>query len=223
MKEAIVQGLKWNMNDAIYDWHTRPGSAEVGHNAIWEWHPVVKEELIAFRYVCESRKPRVFIDIGAHCGIFSSVYCTVVKDHNCHSIEPIAEHMTRLKDTADLNAWKLNVHPIALNNYVGDSYYHNTHMAMFTDSKDRVVGELDNNNKDNNIIHEVAVTTLDNFVKQYNLQPDLIKIDVEGYEVPVLEQAIQTLQDNDVDLFIETHRDECLKLGWNIELSLIHI
>jgi len=218
LRTAEVQTVSWKMNDAIYDWHTRPNNIEIGPEAIWEWHPVIKHELEAFRYVCENKQPKVFIDIGAHCGIFSSVYCALIENHECHSIEPIKDHMDRLSDTSKLNSWNLTTHPIALNNYVGNTYYHNTHMAMFVDNEDYTVSdEIVNNNIENSKIHEVQINTLDNFVNQYNLKPDLIKIDVEGYEIPILEQSYETLSNNNVDLFIETHRDECLNLGWNIE------
>jgi FkbM family methyltransferase len=122
-----------------------------------------------------------------------------------------------LNDTAKLNGWNLSTHDISLNNYIGKTYYHNTHMAMFVDNPDYIVpDELVNNKIENSIIHEVIVDTLDNFVTSKNITPSLIKIDVEGYEVPVLEKAQEMLSKYDIDMMIETHRDECEKLGWSI-------
>lgn len=217
MKIARVQEVEWLMEDDVYSWYTRPGSVEVGPTACWEWHPVVKQELAAFRYVCEQKQPRTFIDIGAHCGIFSSVYCTLVQNHQCYAIEPIKAHIDRIANTAAVNKWNLSTHSVGLNNYVGVSYYHNSHMAMFVDNPEYVVSaEHINNNPENAIVSSVNITTLDEFVKTQNIKPDLIKIDTEGYEVPILEKAQYTLLNHNVDLFLEAHRDECLKLGWDV-------
>jgi FkbM family methyltransferase len=218
MKTAEVRNVTWNMNDDVYDWHRRLNSYEVGDNSIWNWHPVIGSEMASFIYLCMEREPKCFIDIGAHCGIFSSVYCSLVDNHECYSIEPVKEHMDRLKDTAELNKWNLSTHKIALNNYTGKTYYHNTHMAMFVDDADYVVpDDIVSGVKENTVINEVVVDTLDNFVKTNNIIPTLIKIDVEGYEIPLLQKAKETLSKYPIDLLIETHRDECKTLGWSIE------
>jgi FkbM family methyltransferase len=217
MKTAEVKNISWNMNDDVYEWHRRPGSVEVGNGCIWDWHPVIGAEISSFIYFCIERQPSCFIDIGAHCGVFSSVYCSLVDNHICHSIEPIKEHMERLEDTAKLNDWNLHVHKIGLNDYTGKSYYHNTHMAMFVNDSEYIVPEeMINGNHNNSIVNEILIDTLDNFVYNNNLSPSFIKLDVEGYEVPILKKAQKTLNDYNVDLFIETHRDECTKLGWDV-------
>lgn len=217
MKTAEVRNVTWKMNDDVYTWHRRLNSFEVGDNSIWNWHPIIGSEMASFIYLCMEREPKCFIDIGAHCGVFSSVYCSLVDNHQCYSIEPVKEHMDRLEDTAKLNEWNLTTHKIGLNNYVGKTYYHNTHMAMFVDNADYVVpDEIVSGVNENTIINEVLVDTLDNFVKTNNITPSLIKIDVEGYEVPILQMAKETLSKYPVDLLIETHRDECERLGWSI-------
>lgn len=217
MKIAEVKNIIWNMNDDVYNWHTRPGSLEIGHGAIWDWHPVISSELSSFIHLCIDRQPSCFIDIGAHCGIFSSVYCSLVDNHLCHSIEPIEDHMDRLDDTSKLNGWNLISHRIGLNDYIGKTYYHNTHMAMFVDNPEYIVpNELLNGNDENSIVKEILIDTLDNFVLKNNISPSLIKLDVEGYEIPVLKASQKTLSNYDVDMFIETHRDECKNLGWDI-------
>lgn len=217
MKIANVQGVEWKLSDEAYEWSTRPQSVEVGPQSIWEWHPVIGAELRSFRYVCEQLQPGTFLDIGAHAGIFSSVYCSLVNNHTCHSVEPIHLHVNRLAETAKLNEWNLSAHAIAMNNYVGELYYHNTHMAMFTDNENHVVEDkFINGNKENAVVHKTEVTTLDTFVKKYKLEPSLIKIDIEGYEVPVLQKAQETLDNFAINLFVETHRDECINLGWDV-------
>lgn len=217
MKVANVQGVEWKVSDDVYSWSTRLGSVEIGHGSIWEWHPVIGAELRSFRYICDVTQPKTFIDIGAHAGIFSSVYCSLVSNHNCHSIEPVDLHMRRLHDTTEINGWNLTTHSIALNNYVGEIYYHNTHMAMFTTDGNHVVDtKYINGNIDNAKLHKTSVNTLDNFILENDLSPTLIKLDVEGYEVPILEKASDTFKNFTFNLFVETHRDECINLGWDV-------
>ena len=115
MKTAEVRNVTWKMNDDVYAWHRRLNSFEVGDNSIWNWHPIIGSEMASFIYLCMEREPKCFIDIGAHCGVFSSVYCSLVDNHQCYSIEPVKEHMDRLEDTAKLNEWNLTTHKIGLN------------------------------------------------------------------------------------------------------------
>lgn len=215
MKIAKVQQTTWQMPDDLYEWYTREGSAEVGPQAIWEWHQVIGAEMSSFIHYCRERQPSCFIDIGAHCGVFSSVYCSIVAQHNCHAIEPIADHMKRLRLVASANDWRLEAYPIALNSQAQELYYYNTHMANFVTNPD-FQPPKDSNNPENEALHKVSVTTLDNFIETGKIVPQLIKIDTEGYEVPILKGAINTLQQYPVDLFMETHRDECDLLGWQV-------
>ena len=161
MKIAKVQQITWQMPDDLYEWYTQEGSAEVGPQAIWEWHQVIGAEMSSFIHYCRERQPSCFIDIGAHCGIFSSVYCSIVAQHNCHAIEPIADHMKRLRLVASANDWRLEAYPIALNSQAQELYYYNTHMANFVTNPD-FQPPKDNSNPENEALHKVLVTTLDN-------------------------------------------------------------
>lgn len=217
-KIASVQDINWKMSNSSYEWHTRNGSMEIGNNSVWEWHPVISSELKSFIYICQNLSPANFIDIGAHCGIFSSVYCSIVNEHRCYSIEPIEGHMDRLKETADINSWNLTTHQIGLSDEKKKMYYHNTHMAMFTENADyNVPSEIVNGIPENAILKEIQIDTLDNFIVNKKIIPELIKIDVEGYEVPILRKSAELIEKYKPILFMESHRDECDNLGWKIQ------
>ena len=70
-------------------------------------------------------------------------------------------------------------------------------MAMFTDDPNYKVTDAEiNGNPQNAILYELNIDTLDNFVKVNNIKPDLIKIDVEGHEIPIFEKSQETLKNN---------------------------
>ena len=52
---------------------------------------------------------------------------------------------------------------------------------------------------------EVRMTTIDSFVRETGLHPDVIKMDVEGYELHVLEGARDTLRSVGPALCVEVH------------------
>ncbi|GIV18162.1 MAG: hypothetical protein KatS3mg022_3597 [Armatimonadota bacterium] len=58
------------------------------------------------------------------------------------------------------------------------------------------------------IIHQVEVDSLDSLIARYHLPlPDMVKVDVEGFEVHVLRGARETIQRCYPDWFIEIHRN----------------
>lgn len=63
---------------------------------------------------------------------------------------------------------------------------------------------------------EVRVTTIDELCERYGFTPDLIKIDVEGYEVGVLEGAKQTLSRHP-GLQIEVHPHQIVNFNRTVE------
>ena len=62
-------------------------------------------------------------------------------------------------------------------------------------------------------IVELPVETVDDLCAGLGFQPDLMKIDVEGYELAVLEGARKTLVRDHPRLFLELHPDRLRELG----------
>jgi hypothetical protein len=72
---------------------------------------------------------------------------------------------------------------------------------------DNCLSSLEVGNKEDNetesIIYEVKTDTLDNFTKEKNIIPDVIKIDVEGHELSVLKGAENFISKHHPTLIIE--------------------
>lgn len=214
MIKARVKEIEILMDDDLYNWYNKDSGKEVGPHSIWHWHPVISAELDSFIEACKKYQYKSFIDVGAHCGIFSSAYCYLVQNHSCYSIEPIKSHTDRIHRIAQLNNFNMKAFNMALNNYVGDNKYYGDHMVNFVDEDFK---KAPHNFSDQTETFDVKVTTLDELVKTHGISPEVIKLDVEGYEIPVLEKSVETLSKYPCHLFIETHRDECKTLGWKVE------
>lgn len=83
-------------------------------------------------------------------------------------------------------------------------------------------------------VEEISIRTLDSYIKEKNISKiDLIKIDVEGFEMSVLKGGQQTLSEYKPDLFIElstenlkdqeTSGEELIKFLENIGYKIIDV
>jgi FkbM family methyltransferase len=141
----------------------------------------------------------IFYDVGANVGFFSLVAARLAGPTGViHAFEPVPSNVDGLKATAVLNDVAIHEHDVAIADYVGRSSMsvpregswshlidHGTHPAAAATI-------------------EVKVTTLDAFVEQ-NEPPDVIKIDVEGYEVEVLQGATALLRTKRPAVVCELH------------------
>jgi len=129
----------------------------------------------------------VVIDAGAWIGDFSAY--AAFKKAIVYAFEPLESTYEFLKKTASLNP---NIIPVkyGLSNSVSTSY-----MKNFMDGglDNKIVSEGDITN--DCVLEEIKLTTIDNFVKENNLQKvDFIKADIEGAERYMLLGAKETLR-----------------------------
>ncbi|MFT5206905.1 MAG: FkbM family methyltransferase [Candidatus Omnitrophota bacterium] len=147
-----------------------------------------------------SNSHRVLFDIGAADGIFSLLHCNAHPQNQSVAYEPSEVLMHELKSNMSLNALndRVTYRQIAVGKegvntqmYLGDRNY----VRPFSSTK-------------NATKLEVPTTTLDSDCSKLHLVPNIIKIDVEGYEYEVLLGAKVVINQHKPLIFLELHLNE---------------
>lgn len=154
----------------------------------------------------------VVIDIGGNIGQTAMLIAYKIKDSGkVISFEPYPETYNRFKTNLELNKHLQNVEIVNIG--LGDKP---GKLEMYQDcitnsGANRIVYKNDNNLAG---LKTVEVTTLDNFISQRNLDRiNLIKIDVEGFEMKVLLGSKNILNQYIPDMFIEVDDVNLKKQG----------
>lgn len=138
------------------------------------------------------REEDLFVDVGANAGSYTILACSCVGARGI-AFEPVPSTYSKLIKNVRINCLEEKVK--CFNNGVGA-----THGVIdFTSDSDTMnhviaLGEICEKKV------SVGVTTLD--LELSGLCPSLLKIDVEGYEVPVLEGAQETLKNKSLNSVI---------------------
>lgn len=127
-----------------------------------------------------SIRQKDFLDCGAYSGESALIFEKEYDPHEVFSFEPVPENCNLLIESIKLNNLKrvrpidkgigeesktLNYHPMDVTSYVAE---------------------------DGNA--EMEVVSVDEFVEEHELDIGLIKIDIEGYELPAINGARKTIQ-----------------------------
>jgi FkbM family methyltransferase len=136
----------------------------------------------------------VIYDIGAANGIVSSCFAKLANVAVVEAFEPIPEVYNELLKTTKTYS-KIRCHNIALGK-TEDSLpmyiNHQTDTSSFLQMDDFLFEEFPG--IEINKVINVPIFQLDGYVKKHNLtSPNIIKIDVQGYEMNVLEGGIETI------------------------------
>ena len=132
------------------------------------------------------------VDIGAQYGDYAILLSKVYKA-TVYTFEPLPENFKEIIENIKLNG--LNERQIQAFN-----------VALGNKDKTEVLsysGEMANNIGEGKRI-EVEFRTLDS----YKIKPDIMKIDVEGFELDVLEGGVETIKKYHPKIIIETHSKE---------------
>jgi len=139
-----------------------------------------------------------FFDIGANIGVYSLI-AAYQSDIKAFAFEPHPLTFRFLKENINTNNMNSRVtcHQLALSDSDGT--------MSFTDDPGSSVNRLVKDNELNDNVLTVETLTGDSFCKQHAVQPDVIKIDVEGFESNVLSGFTQHLPNVQL-IFIETFK-----------------
>ncbi len=156
------------------------------------------EEIIACIAWCLDMNQPVIFDIGAHCGYFSTHFASMLKknDPRVFSFEPTTQTYYDLVSSVNKLHLRKNIFPMqaALSNMdsvvtLNYSKKYSMLSQIITDHENRTLPVEEKN--------FALATTLNRVVKELNIVPQLIKLDVEGFESFVLQGASDILQRSD--------------------------
>lgn len=145
----------------------------------------------------------VFFDIGANNGYISLLAAINVGETGCvFAFEPLPQNISKITKNVNVNRFSnIEIIPCAVGSFSG--------MKDFFFGASESEGSFSSLNRKNVI--QVEVITLDIACKQY-ATPDLIKIDVEGFEAEVLQGGSDILSKQKAPkIILEIHSEESKK------------
>ena len=143
----------------------------------------------------------VFFDIGANVGFFTLLGARLVgSSGKVVAFEPHAENAERLRRNLELNSFEhVDVVVQAVSDVSGDRLLDARHPATAALMPADDPGPGDG-------LARVEVTSLDEFLAtRRDLEPDVVKIDVEGHEVEIVRGMLETLGRRSLVLVCEMH------------------
>jgi len=147
-----------------------------------------------FAFLKQEVKPgNTVLDIGAHIGFFANITAQMVgHTGKVYAFEPTPSTHEMLQQMCVMNKHTAIVTPV--NKAVGKEDGTIT-FYVSNDKIDNTNSMLGYRDAANHRPIDIALTSVDNFVRQNNLsQVDFIKIDVEGAEYDTIRGAAETLQ-----------------------------
>lgn len=160
------------------------------------------------------RDTHCVIDVGAHIGLVSLPASRMVAPGGrVFAFEPAAGNLQFLRDHRALNDLD-NLHIVDM--LVGETDAER--IPFFETSGDSGLNSVVANPKSSNVGRSFRQqVSIDSFCAARDLAPDIIKIDVEGYELQVLRGAANTLRQARPLIFLSVHPSQIAALGGSLE------
>lgn len=153
------------------------------------------------------RAGTVFFDVGAHAGYFTLLGSRFAGDEGCVvAFEPNPENARGVGRQAAVNSvTNVTVERLALSDRTGQAEF--TVESETANSHLEVI-PLEHATTDPVEVLRVQTSTLDDFVSRSGLRPSVVKIDVEGAEMLVLEGSAKTMAEIRPVCLVSTHTPE---------------
>jgi FkbM family methyltransferase len=173
----------------------------------------------------------VFIDIGAHIGMVTLMACSTAKNIKAHCFEPDPRTFAWLAKNVSLNPFDITLNSTALGASNGKARLTVSTVPGWSTLIDEPEGGFVFLTKD--WTETVEVVSLDDYCTTKDIKPNLIKIDVEGFEYQVLQGAQTTLAKAKPFIIIEINptrlavggssNQEIIEFLQNLGYSLFHV
>jgi FkbM family methyltransferase len=137
---------------------------------------------------------KVLFDIGANVGVYSVLGCAKQPELQAFAFEPVVENRALLDRNLSLNGvdGRVSIEPVAISDRNGTAT-----ISLAASGTHSLSARPDGATR------EVQTLTLDEFHRDHQVTPDLIKIDVEGHEAAVLDGARTLLTQATPTVFME--------------------
>jgi FkbM family methyltransferase len=144
-----------------------------------------------------------FVDVGAYLGFYSILLSKILTKGEVISFEMDKESYEILNKNLAINeCYNVITSNKAVTDYIGTAKYITS--GFFTSALSRLDKQLENTQKNEDKV--IETTTLDAYFNNNYKKPDIIKIDVEGAEMNVLNGMENILSHNrNLVLFVEIH------------------
>lgn len=188
--------------DYGFSLHLNPNDEGFSKEILWG-----KRESFAAEYYMEFiNNNDVVFDIGANIGYYVNIERKAAPQAKIYAFEPVSEtYSYLLKNIPDANIFP---HQLAISDRVGSS------KITIADNRNLSTMTLDG------VGEIVTTTTLDAFCLENSVTPTILRMDTEGYEVPILRGAQRLIEsDTPLKIFMETHPTLA---GIDTELELFH-
>lgn len=141
---------------------------------------------------------QTMFDVGANIGQTALHFTKHFPKATIHSFEPVSSTFQKLVSNTKNNP-RIKCHQLALSNVKEQII-----ISVFEDNEHSVLNSLNNhlqNTSQGSKLETISTNTLDQFLNEQKIDSiDLLKIDTESYEIPVLNGAIHALQNNRIKL-----------------------
>jgi FkbM family methyltransferase len=190
---------------------------EPGHQNLFYYGLPYPEKADLLLFVALAEKSDTILDIGAHTGLFSVLASKVNPKASIYAFEPYFINADRFKKNIAINKIQnVQLFEAAMGEKEGE-----TSLAVPKDRSSTYVSSLSKNFSESmypELVWEnipVKVNTIDSFANTLSKSIDLIKCDVETFEMAVFNGALKTIQSHRPTFFFECFLDEERKQFFN--------
>lgn len=140
----------------------------------------------------KNRPIKTIFDLGANVGTWTKLAKAIIPDAAVHAFEPIPLYQDEyLKSTKALSNIKLHKVGVGSENKT-EKFNFSGHSSSFLEVSENLLKMFPNEKKVGEI--NVEMVRLDDYVAKQNIPlPDMMKLDVEGYELEVLKGALKCM------------------------------